>query len=118
MQDIYKLKKSDSKLNHKKFEQHQNVQHPVKCLDVYIIQNDHSYYTSDSPRSIKRKLTNACDKLCSMKKRLKYTQQKSRRLLNWVDSLETVVKSLQDSKHSCGFVIGFSSKIAIHVLFS
>ena len=52
----------------------------VKCLDLYIIQKDHSYDTSDSPRSVKRKLTNACDKLCSMKKQLKYTQQKSRRL--------------------------------------
>ena len=88
---------------------------PVKCLDVSIIQKDHSYiyYTSDSPRSIKRKLTNACDKLRSMK----YTQQKSRRLQKRVDSLETFVKSLQDSKHSCGFVIGFSSKIAILFFF-
>ena len=46
-----------------------------------------------------------------MKKWLKYTQQKLSRLHKQVDSLETVVKSLQDSKHFCGFVTGFSSKM-------
>ena len=64
----------------------------VKYVDsimmlVSIIQKDHSYYTSDSPRSMKHKQTNACDKLHSMKKRLKYTPQKSRRLKKRVDSL-------------------------------
>ena len=71
---------------------------PVKSPSLSVIQADHTYWTSESPRSLKRKLNLACDNLTTMKKRLRCTQQKTRRLRTRVDSLETVVRSLQD-KH-------------------
>ena len=66
--------------------------------DISIIQTDHTYFTKESPRAMKHKLDVTSAKLCEMKKRLKVSQQKTRRLHKKVDSLKTVVKSLQDKQ--------------------
>ncbi len=65
---------------------------PVDSSNMSIIQREHSYFTSESPRRIKRKLDQACDKISNMKKQFKFTQQKSRRLRKQVDSLAAIVK--------------------------
>ncbi|XP_033639035.1 THAP domain-containing protein 1-like [Asterias rubens] len=48
--------------------------------DISIIQTDHTYFTKESPRAMKHKLDVTSAKLCEMKKRLKVSQQKTRRL--------------------------------------
>ena len=53
--------------------------------DISIIQTDHTYFTKESPRAMKHKLDVTSDKLCKMKKRLKVSQQKTRRLHKNVD---------------------------------
>uniref|UniRef100_UPI00358F54BB THAP domain-containing protein 1-like n=1 Tax=Myxine glutinosa TaxID=7769 RepID=UPI00358F54BB len=57
--------------------------------------HDHTYFVSDSPRGVKRKLDKMQDIVISHQKRLKNTQRKSRRLRKKVDTLETVVNTLK-----------------------
>ena len=66
------------------------VMHP----NVSSIQTDHSYI-HESPQTIKRKLDRASAQLCNMKKRLKNTQQKYRRLSRKYEALMIFVQSLQ-----------------------
>uniref|UniRef100_UPI00358E33D7 THAP domain-containing protein 1-like n=1 Tax=Myxine glutinosa TaxID=7769 RepID=UPI00358E33D7 len=59
---------------------------------------DHTYAVTASPRSVKRKLDSVHDNLCGVKKKLKLTQQKSRRCQKKVKSLTTVVQALRDEQ--------------------
>lgn len=60
---------------------------------------DHSYCTSESPKSLKRKLVEAHDHIDALRKKLKNTQQKTRRLRKKVTSLKDVVNMLKDKNH-------------------
>ena len=62
-------------------------------------EQDHTYSIQESPRSVKRKLDKAYDKLSSMKRRLKTTQAKARRLKKRVVSLQEVVKTLKEKNY-------------------
>lgn len=60
------------------------------------ITSEHSYCIDASPRKLKRDAADLQDKLDSYKKKLKVTQQASRRLARKVQSLEEVISALQD----------------------
>ena len=55
--------------------------------------SDHNYVTKDSPHSLKRKLDSAIQHAEIIKKRLKYTNAKVRRLKRKVKSLSEIVTS-------------------------
>lgn len=65
-----------------------------KSSTVYV---DHSYSLQESPKAVKRKLTEALDHIDNLQKMLKTTHQKSRRLQK-VTSLQEVVKSLKEKQ--------------------
>ncbi|XP_015244622.1 PREDICTED: THAP domain-containing protein 1 A-like [Cyprinodon variegatus] len=56
-----------------------------------VVQKEHVYSMSDSPIILKRKLDVALNALESTKKKLKYTQQKSRRLEEKIESLKRLL---------------------------
>ena len=58
----------------------------------------HSYHIDESPKTLKRKLAKADDTISAMKKRLKFSQQKTRRLSKKVASLHAIVKSLRNKR--------------------
>lgn len=58
-------------------------------------QGDHAYCIRESPWSVKRKLDTALDKVADLQKKLKKSQQQSRRLKKKVSSLQEVVYALQ-----------------------
>ena len=60
------------------------------------ISNEHAYSLSHSPRKIKKKLDYAYTKLDLLKKKLKASQQKRRRLQANVISLKSVIKCLKE----------------------
>ena len=57
---------------------------------------EHSYHIDESPKTLKRKLTKADYTISAMNKRLKFSQQKGRRLSKKVASLQAIVKSMRN----------------------
>nr|XP_057933226.1 THAP domain-containing protein 1-like isoform X2 [Doryrhamphus excisus] len=58
--------------------------------------HDHSYSIRESPRGVKRKLDKMFDHMSNMKKRLRTTQTRARRLKKRVESLQEVIKTLKE----------------------
>ena len=59
---------------------------------------EHSYYIDESPKTLKTKLIKADNTISAMKKQLKFSQQKTRRLSKKVASLQAIVKSLRNKR--------------------
>ncbi|XP_077371387.1 THAP domain-containing protein 2-like [Festucalex cinctus] len=59
-----------------------------------IISLDHNYCLDISPQKVKRKLNIAMDTILSLKKKLKVTNQRTRRLRTKVKSLTTLLKDM------------------------
>uniref|UniRef100_A0A3Q1EY91 Uncharacterized protein n=1 Tax=Acanthochromis polyacanthus TaxID=80966 RepID=A0A3Q1EY91_9TELE len=59
---------------------------------------DHNYTVESSPRTLKRKLDHAVDNLENARKKLKFSNQKVRRLSRQVLSLKTLVKDIRQRK--------------------
>ncbi|KAM4810393.1 THAP domain-containing protein 1-like [Rhinophrynus dorsalis] len=61
---------------------------PMQQPDEKCVKAEHDYCITDSPRALKKRLDEALNSLHSVKRRLKITQQKFRRLKFKVQSLE------------------------------
>ncbi|XP_072170930.1 THAP domain-containing protein 1-like [Diadema setosum] len=59
-------------------------------------QRDHTYSISESAPSVKRQLNKMHDHMSDMKKRLKKTQSRARRLKKQVDFLQDILKTLRE----------------------
>lgn len=68
---------------------------PEEDLPTGTGQTDHEYSIA-SPRKLKCRLDDAVDQLDILKKRLKTSQQQSRRLKRQVESMSTVIEALQE----------------------
>eukprot|EP00795_Rhopilema_esculentum_P013870 gene13870-4818_t len=71
-----------------------SVSPPTKRPKLHLF-HDHIYQITESPRSLKKKLDRSLNDLKLAKKKLKCSQQRSRRLKNKVMSLKSVVKDLK-----------------------
>ena len=66
--------------------------HPKKiCIDQ-VLPSDHTYEIQESPRKLKTKLEKSSQEIINLKRKLKASQQKTRRLCVKVRSLKTVKK--------------------------
>ena len=63
--------------------------------EVETVVADHCYYTIESPRQLKRKLTTFHDRCAALRKKLKLERQRTSRLRKRVNSLQTIVENLQ-----------------------
>ncbi len=77
--------------------QTKSVLSPMLCPNVNVIKSDHAYHIHENPKTIKRKLDRASTQLHKMKRRLRTSQQKYRRLSKRYQALLVFVESLQGS---------------------
>jgi len=61
------------------------------------VSTDHFYCTRDSPRKLKRKLTEATERAAKVQKKLKYSNAKVRRLKTKVKSLSQIIADLKQN---------------------
>ena len=71
---------------------------PNKRVCSPDVDSDHSNKHEDSPRKLKKQLSIINEQVISLKKKLKVSQQKSRRMKIRVKSLKTIVKQLQEKQ--------------------
>ena len=72
-----------------------SVSTPCTSASASRCELEHSYVTTDSPRSVKRKMDSIVHRATRVRKRLKYCQAKVRRLKRKVESLSDIVKALK-----------------------
>lgn len=66
-------------------------------MSVTSVSTDHFYCTRDSPRKLKRKLTEATERAAKVQKKLKYSNAKVRRLKTKVKSLSQIIADLKQN---------------------
>uniref|UniRef100_UPI00358F8DFB uncharacterized protein isoform X1 n=2 Tax=Myxine glutinosa TaxID=7769 RepID=UPI00358F8DFB len=71
---------------------------PITRITKTSKQQDHDYDISDNSWTLKRKLNSAVVKIEEVKKKLKCTQQKNRRLEKKATNLESVIKDLKNER--------------------